>query len=236
MENEHLNMAPPLLYRAARRGVFGARRDHGQAGIADALFVFLDGKPCPEAAAALDARYRVRPLVCLTDAWEDYMRARYPDAAVYRRYMMRPSRRFRFPEEQPFPAGYRLAMMDEAAFETHPFSHGANYASWAAFWAEGSGAVAYQGGEIVASASSFLSMDGEAELDVSTEEAHRGKGLASACVALMLKDCMARGIIVHWDAQNETSRHLAEKFGFELETVYSVYWLPEKTEKQRADG
>ena len=42
----------------------------------------------------------------------------------------------------------------------------------------------------------------------------------------MLQDCMRRGITVHWDAQNEVSRHLAEKFGFEAETAYSVYWIP----------
>ncbi len=34
------------------------------------------------------------------------------------------------------------------------------------------------------------------------------------------------GIVVHWDAQNDISRHLAGKFGFEAETEYSVYWLP----------
>ena len=63
-------------------------------------------------------------------------------------------------------------------------------------------------------------------LDVSTKEAHRGKKLASACIARMLRDCMERRIIVHWDAQNDVSRHLAEKFGFETETPYSVRRLP----------
>ena len=44
----------------------------------------------------------------------------------------------------------------------------------------------------------------------------------------MLRDCMNCGITVHWDAQNEISLHMAEKYGFKLETEYSVYWLPEK--------
>lgn len=72
----------------------------------------------------------------------------------------------------------------------------------------------------------FVYLDGEIELDVSTKEPHRGKKLASACVARMLRDCMERGIMVHWDAQNDVSRHLAEKFGFEAEGAYSVYRLP----------
>lgn len=129
------------------------------------------------------------------------------------------------PEDIVIPEGYRLAAMDEAAFELHPFSHGEHYTSWIAFQAEGSGAVVYHDGEIVSSASSFLSLDREIELDVSTKESHRGKELATACVARMLKDCMERGITVHWDAQDDVSRHLTEKYGFEIETEYPVYWL-----------
>lgn len=99
--------------------------------------------------------------MCLTDAWEVWIRARYPDAAIYRRTMMKPACRFTVLEK----------------------------------------------------------------MDVSTKEAHRGKRLATACVARMLRDCARRRITVHWDAQNDVSRHLAEKFGFEIETAYSVYWL-----------
>ena len=139
--------------------------------------------------------------------------------------MMKPARRFTIPELPALPEGYQLSAMDEAAFEAHPFSHGENYASWDAFQAEGAGAVVYCGGKIAASASSFLSLDGEVELDVFTEEAHRGKKLAAACIAMMLRNCMNREITVHWDAQNDISRHLAEKFGFEPETEYPVYWL-----------
>lgn len=217
----------PLLYRAARRGVFGHIETCGQGQITDALFVYLDGTPDPEALAVLEARYRARPLVCLAEAWEASVRSRYSGAAVYRRHAMRPARRFRFPEMPALPTGYRVAAMDVAAFDRHPFAHGANYASYDAFRAEGAGAVVWRGGEIIAAASSFLSLDGEVELDVSTLEAHRGQGLASACVARMLRDCEARGLRVHWDAQNETSLHLAEKFGFKLDAEYNVYWLPE---------
>ena len=221
-------MKTPLLYRAARRGAFGSRTEFGGGSVTDALFVYLDGEPEPASLEAVDRRYRNRPLVCLTGAWEEQIRARYPDAAVYRRTVMQPAGRFTLPEAPELPEGYRLGGMDRAAFEAHPFSHGENYASWEAFRAEGAGAVVYCGAEIAASASSFLSLDGEVELDVSTGEAHRGKKLASACVARMLRDCAERGITVHWAAQTDVSRHLAEKFGFEAETEYSVYWLPEK--------
>ena len=218
-------MNKPLLYLAAQQGTFGQRTEFSQSSITDALFVYLDGEPEDESVARVDTHFRNRPLVCLTEAWEEQIRAQYPDAAIYPRTVMKPACRFILPENIEIPEGYRLAGMDEAAFEQHPFSHGENYPSFAAFQAEGSGAVVYYGGEIVAAASSFLSVNKEVELDVSTKETHRGKKLASACIAWMLQDCMKRGITVHWDAQNEVSRHLAEKFGFEAETKYSVYWV-----------
>ena len=216
-----------LLYRAARQGVFGKYEQFSRSSITDALFVYLDGEPEPESIERVDSYFRNRPLVCLTKVWEEHIKARYPDAAIYRRTMMKPACCFIVPDHAELPEGYRLTGMDEAAFEQHPFSHGENYPCWAAFQSEGSGAVVYHGGEIVAAASSFLNVNNEVELDVSTLEDHRGKKLATACVARMLQDCMQRGITVHWDAQNDVSRHLAEKFGFEAEQEYSVYWLPQ---------
>ncbi len=216
-----------FLYRAARQGVFGKFEPYTRSSIADALLVYLDGDPEPETIDRVDSYFRNRPLVCLTKGWEELIKAQYPEAAVYRRTMMKPACRFIIPENPELPEEYRLADMDEAAFEQHPFSHGKNYSGWAAFQAEGSGAVIYHGGEIVAAASSFLNVNNEVELDVSTLESHRRKKLATACVARMLQDCMKRGITVHWDAQNDVSRHLAVKFGFEAEQEYPVYWLPQ---------
>jgi GNAT superfamily N-acetyltransferase len=216
-----------LLYRAAQLGIFGKQEQYSRSSITDALFVYLDGEPEAGSTARLDSHFRNRPLVCLTKGWEEHVLANYPDAAIYRRTVMKPACRFTIPDNMEIPEEYLLAGMDETAFEQHPFSHGINYPCWAAFQAEGSGAVIYHDGEIVAAASSFLNVDREVELDVSTQEDHRGKKLAAACIAWMLQDCMKRGIKVHWDAQNDVSRHLAEKFGFVAEQEYSVYWLPQ---------
>ena len=221
-----ISMNMPLLYRAALQNVFGKHEMYSRSSISDALFVYLNGEPEEESIARVDSSFRARPVVCLTKAWEELIRAQYPDAAVCRRTVMKPASRFTIPENIEIPEGYLLAGMDEAAFEQHPFSQGENYSCWSDFQAEGSGAFVYYGREIVAAASSFLSLNGEIELDVSTKESHRGKKLATACIARMLRNCMERGILVHWDAQNDASRHLAQKFGFEPEGWYSVYWLP----------
>ena len=216
----------PLLYRAAADGKYGVCRHFARGSITDALFVYLDGAPEEESISFMEERFTNRPLVCLTEPWEDQIRRVHPEAQVYQRFMMKPRGAFRFPKLRMLPESCKLAMMDEAAFAVHPFSHGRNYASFSAFRAEGSGSVVYHEHEIVSSASSFISFDGEIELDVFTKEAYRGKGFAEACVSRMLRDSMERRILVHWDAQNDISRHLAEKFGFELDTEYSVYWLP----------
>ena len=147
-----------LLYRAARQGVFGKCEPYSRSSITDALFVYLEGDPEPESIDRLDSNFRNRPLVCLTKGWEEHIKTWYPDAAIYRRTMMKPACRFILPDNPELPEGYRLAGMDETAFEQHPFSHGRNYSGWDAFQAEGSGAVVYYGGKIVAAASSFLSV------------------------------------------------------------------------------
>ena len=214
-----------LLYRAAQEGVFGSLTRFERGSIADALFVYLDGTPELKSVEALAAGYLSRPWVCLTGAWESLIRNQFPHARVYMRTLMKPAWWFSFPTQRTLPGNCRLAAMDEEAFNAHPFGYGANYPFYGAFQAEGSGAVIRRNGEIIASASSFLSLDGEVELDVFTAEAYRGMGLATACAAAMLRDCMARGITVHWDAQNAASRRLAEKLGFVTDWEYPVYWV-----------
>lgn len=218
----------PLLHKAAQAGVYGACQDFPEGGITDALFVYLEGSPSPESIRALENGYRARPLVSLSEAWDRCIQINYPDAKVYQRHQMHPACQFRIEESVGLPKGYRVALWDEDTFARHPFAHGKNYPSFDAFQRTGAGAAVWYAGEIVSSASSFLSLNGEVELDVSTLEAHRGKGLASACIRLMLQNCQERGITVHWDAQNETSLHLAEKYGFEQAFAYSVYFLPKR--------
>ena len=83
-------MKKPFLYLAAQQGTFGQRTEFSRSSITDALFVYLDGEPEDESVARVDAHFRNRPLVCLTKAWEEQIRAQYPDAAIYPRTVMKP--------------------------------------------------------------------------------------------------------------------------------------------------
>jgi len=74
----------------------------------------LDGKPEPESMARVDACFRGRPLVCLTREWEERIRTQYPEAAIYRRTMMKPACRFTIPEKTEIPEGCRLRRPDAA--------------------------------------------------------------------------------------------------------------------------
>lgn len=222
-----MNSKQSLIFRAAKNGIYGKTFSFSQGSITDALFVFLDGKPEEESLAALEAHFMARPWVCLTGDWEESIKSHFQNLQIFTRYMMKPRNSFTFPLMQSLPKEYHIELMDEAAFNQHPFGHGENYSSFSQFATEGAGAVVWKNGEIAASASSFLSMNGEIELDVSTKEEHRGLGLATLCLSKMLEECMNKGFTVHWDAQNETSKHLAQKFGFEVGEEYRVYYKSE---------
>ena len=222
-----MNSKQSLIFRAAQAGLYGKTFSFSQGSITDALFVFLDGKPEEESLAALERQFMARPWVCLTEAWEKSIKSHFQNLQIFTRYMMKPQSSFPFPLLEPLPKEYQLEVMNEVAFNQHPFGHGENYSSYSQFAAEGAGAVVCKNGEIVASASSFLSLKGELELDVSTKEEHRVLGLATACISKMLEQCMNKGFTVHWDAQNETSKHLAQKFGFEVEEEYCVFYKTE---------
>ncbi len=220
----------PLLYRAAYSGVWGQRSHMKGGAITDALFVYLEGVPEPESIQALCHSFTNRPLVCMSEAWETYIHTHYPTAACVQRYLMAHRKEFELGTDCGLPAGFEVRSFDESIFSQHPFSHGANYSSFDDFQRNGSGAAVLYGNQIVSSASSFLSDRGEVELDVSTDAAFRRMGLATACVRQMLYDCQTRGITVHWDAQNKESRHLAEKFGFQIQKTYPVYIITDSTE------
>ena len=222
-----MNSKQSLIFRAAQAGLYGKTFSFSQGSITDALFVFLNGKPEEESLAALERQFMARPWVCLTEAWEKSIKSHFQNLQIFTRYMMKPQSSFPFPLLEPLPKEYQLEVMNEVAFNQHPFGHGENYSSYSQFAAEGAGAVVCKNGEIVASASSFLSLKGELELDVSTKEEHRVLGLATACISKMLEQCMNKGFTVHWDAQNETSKHLAQKFGFEVEEEYCVFYKTE---------
>ena len=208
-----------LLLRACDAGAFGRAESIGSSKVSHALFTFPEGDVCEEVFERIELAGM--HLVCLERAWAG--RLERMGLKTYTRWHMQPQEAYRTDACGQLPEGYALHPFDEAAFAEKPFGHGAQYRDYADFAARGAGAVVRHEGKIVAAASSFLTHGKEVEMDISTDEGHRRKGLACACAAAMLKDCMERGITVHWDAQNEASRRLALRLGYEVGCEYDVF-------------
>lgn len=61
---------------------------------------------------------------------------------------------------------------------------------------------------------------GGIEIQVATRESYGGKGLAMACSAALIRECVRRGIRLCWDAANLTSKHMALNLGYEYRGEY----------------
>lgn len=87
----------------------------------------------------------------------------------------------------------------------------------------GLGFVALKGGFLAAGASSYSRYPGGIEIEVDTKKEFRRIGLAKACAARLILECLSRGLYPSWDAQNKTSLHLAENLGYTLSYEYDAY-------------
>ncbi|CBZ28255.1 hypothetical protein, unknown function [Leishmania mexicana MHOM/GT/2001/U1103] len=128
------------------------------------------------------------------------------------------------------PATYVIEPITEALAERTrrmkwSFDLCGNFRDAADFAARGIGFVALQRatGDIAADASSFAICDGGVEVEVDTAESHQRRGLALACSARLILECLKRGLYPNWDAHVPHSAHLAEKLGYTRGTPYKAY-------------
>ena len=98
-----------------------------------------------------------------------------------------------------------------------------NYASYEEFQSYGLGIVILKDEFIVSGASSYASFRDGIEIEIITREDERRKGLASACGAALILECLSRNWYPSWDAHNKGSLALAEKLGYHFDKEYSAY-------------
>lgn len=126
------------------------------------------------------------------------------------------------------PKGYVLKMIDEALFWR------CKEISWCRDWVSqyetyglyreyGLGVVAIKDGEPVSGASSYSSYPGGIEIEIDTRKDCRRKGLAYACGAKLILECLEKNWYPSWDAQNLWSVALAQKLGYHLDHEYAAY-------------
>lgn len=126
------------------------------------------------------------------------------------------------------PGEYTWKMIDEQLFWrcrdvewcrdlVSQYSDYEQYQKW------GLGVVIEKDGEVVSGASSYSSYMGGIEIEIDTRKDHRRKGLASACGARLILECLKRGWYPSWDAHNRWSVGLAEKLGYHFDCEYEVF-------------
>jgi len=89
----------------------------------------------------------------------------------------------------------------------------------------GIGFVAVHNGIPVAGAGSYCIYLQGIEVEIDTRKDHRRRGLATACGARLILECLDRKIYPSWDAYDLRSVALAEKLGYHRGEPYPVFWI-----------
>lgn len=87
----------------------------------------------------------------------------------------------------------------------------------------GLGVAALKDGILVSGASSYSRYNEGIEIEIDTHKDYRRKGLAYACGAKLILECLDRGLYPSWDAQNKWSVALAQKLGYCYDYSYPAY-------------
>lgn len=93
------------------------------------------------------------------------------------------------------------------------------------FMKDGFGFVAMKGPEIISGCSAYGFSEGMLEIQIKTRKDYRRQGLALACAAAFLLECLERDLTPNWDPANLHLVELAEKLGYQYEREYQVYQL-----------
>jgi|GEM_PF-1103919 len=223
-EESGIQRSESLMLAACEAGAFGKSFSYTGGSVKQAGFTFLCGEADEGFYVSHPQLFEKAWLVCRSRSWEDFIRSRKPEM-ILRRVIMKPMCKPSEKTLRPLPEGCSVSRFTPEIFARHPFDHGKHYRDYADFAGCGAGAAVLYGTEIVASASSYLTLGNEVELDVSTESKYQRKGLADHCVAEMMRQCAERKLTVHWDAQNTPSANMAKSHGFVYESEYAVYLL-----------
>ena len=126
------------------------------------------------------------------------------------------------------PDGYELKMLEEQEYNMCQNNGWANdlvsqYKDYDTYKELGLGVVALKDGELAAGASSYSTYNEGIEIEIDTREDQRRKGLAYACGAKLILECLKKGLYPSWDAQNQWSVALAEKLGYHFSHEYTAY-------------
>lgn len=91
------------------------------------------------------------------------------------------------------------------------------------FLEHGMGYAALEGSKVVSGCSAYGSCKDTMEIEISTRNDYRRRGLALACSAAFILECLKQDIFPSWDAASLHSVEIAEKLGYVYDREYQVY-------------
>ena len=102
----------------------------------------------------------------------------------------------------------------------------------------GLGMAALKEGVLVGGASSYTVYSGGVEIQVETRKDMYRRGVATACCAGLILECLSRGWHPSWDAANVASVGLAKKLGYREKGPYTAWELyrPNQDEQPQENG
>lgn len=126
------------------------------------------------------------------------------------------------------PPEYSLKLIDEEIFhlcQTEDWSRDlvSRFPDYSAYRQLGLGAAIFYKDTLVSGASSYSRYRNGIEIEIDTKKEFRQKGLAYACGARLILECLSRNLYPSWDAQNKISVALAEKLGYHYDHEYTAY-------------
>lgn len=193
-------------------------------------FCFLAGAPNPDLL-----RQGIRPiLVPQTPEWGKVIQAVFgPRARPFFRYAMRKEPETFRPAQL---AAYAAALPEGVTLSPLLLEHYptlmdqnwskdlcGNFLNGPDFVQRGLGVIALRDGTPVAGAASYTIYTGGIEIEIDTRPDQRRQGLALACGARLILECMERRLYPSWDAHNLRSVALAGKLGYRVSHPYTAY-------------
>lgn len=199
-------------------------------------FIFLAGDPSDEFARFQPCEKEGLLLVPQNRAWEEKIeKCRRDKVKKFTRYAVKKEEgvwdeAYLKEITERLPAGYELRLIEEELYNaclkeewsrdlTAQFDTYERYKKW------GVGVAVLCGGELVSGASSYSRYRDGIEIEIDTKEEHRRRGLARACGAALILECLKRGLYPSWDAHTQQSLHLAETLGYHRGEPYTAYLL-----------
>ena len=199
-------------------------------------FVFYAGEPNLEMVKSTEGFYKEAILIPQHDGWGAMIEEVWGSVAEKLQRVAIKKENDIFDREQikryiaGLPEGYELHQIDVPLAEqalSQPWSWHlcGQYNGPEDFVRRGIGYAITYNGELVTGASSYSIYDTGIEMELDTRPDHRGKGLATVCIARLILECLDRGLYPSWDAADNRSVHLAEKFGYHAEGVYPSWFV-----------